>query len=163
MFFQLILDPSPGQEISSVPGTPTFFIVAVVIAVLILIVFAAVRVLRSSSKEGDWGAFNREKMTKSWKEIEGLATQGPMTRKLAVIEADKLVDHALKTVGYPGETMSERMKVAEYKHPKIREMWQAHKWRNQLVHEAHFDLSERQTKEALRAFEAVLRSLHALV
>ena len=84
-------------------------------------------------------------------------------RKLAVIEADKLVDHAFKTVGFPGETMADRMKVAEYKHPKVREMWTAHKWRNQLVHEAHFEISERQAKEALRSYEAVLRSLRALV
>ncbi len=137
--------------------------IIVVTVVLLLMVFGAVKAIGSSSKSGDWDALNREKIAKTWKEIQGLAGQSSITRKLAIIEADKLVDNALKTLGFPGETMSERMKVAEYKHPKIREMWQAHKWRNQLVHESDFSLSERQTKEALRAFEAVLKSLRALV
>lgn len=163
MFFQLILDSSSGQLGPSSSGIPTVFIIAIVIAVLVLIVFAAVKALGTSSKGHDWDAFNREKMAKNWKEIQGLAAQSPITRKLAIIEADKMVDNALKTLGFPGETMADRMKVAEYQHPKIREMWTAHKWRNQMVHESNFSLSERQTKEALRAFEAVLRSLRALV
>lgn len=138
-----------------------------VIGVILVFIFLAagiVRLIRSNAKSSDWETLNRQKFTATWKEIEGLAKQGSAAgRKLAVIEADKLLDHALKGVGFPGETMADRLKVAQYQHPKIKDVWTAHKWRNQLVHEQDFHLSERQTHEALRAFEAVLRSLRALV
>lgn len=163
MFFQLILDSSSKSPVVSGGAESSAWIVILAIAMLALVGFGIVKAIRSSSSTNDWDALNRAKIRKTWNEISALASQGPITRKLAIIEADKLVDHTLKALGFPGETMSERMKVAEYKHPKIREMWQAHKWRNQLVHEADFSLSERQTKEALRGFEAVLKSLRALV
>lgn len=162
MFFQLVFDTTAPASSSS--GGSSLFLIAIVLAIVVAIAIGIIKALSSGKKSSDWDALNRQKLTATWKEIQGLAKQGSGPgRKLAIIEADKLLDHVLKTVGFPGETMADRLKVAEYQHPKIREVWTAHKWRNQLVHEQNFTVSERQTAEALRAFEAVLRSLKALL
>jgi hypothetical protein len=162
MFFQLIFDA--GTATPSATGGVSLPLIFLVLLIVLVVAAGIVKLLRGAGKSSNWDALNRQKFTASWKEIEALAKQGsPAGRKLALIEADKLLDHALKSVGFPGETMADRLKVAQYQHPKIKDVWTAHKWRNQLVHEQNFSLSDRQTHEALRAFEAVLRSLKALL
>lgn len=164
MLLQLLFDTEVPAQVPASSGS-AFAIVAFLSIVLLLIgvVVALVRKMREASSS-DWDHAQKIKLTNAWKEVEMLAKQGSSAgRKLAIIEADKLVDTALRQVGFPGETMAERMKVAEYRFSTIRQMWLAHKWRNQLVHEAHFSLSERQANEALRAYHAVLRQMNALL
>lgn len=137
---------------------------AFVALVAVVLIAGGVWIRRTlSSGASNWEEAERKRFQKAWEELSQLAKVGGAPgRKLAMIEADKLVDTVLRKVGFPGETMAERLKVAEYQHPAIKNMWTAHRWRNQLVHEAHFTLTERQTLEALKAFEAVLRSFKAL-
>jgi hypothetical protein len=85
-----------------------------------------------------------------------------MGRKLAVIEADKLLDSALKSLAMPGMTLGERLKFAQYKYPELRDVWFAHKIRNQLAHEASFHLDAGMARSALKAFRRALERLGAL-
>lgn len=106
---------------------------------------------------------DREAMRARWTEIERSAdAEGEMGRKLAVIEADKLLDHALKALAMPGATLGERLKFAQYKFPELRDVWWAHKVRNQLAHEASYHLDASMAKNALRAFKKALTRLGAL-
>lgn len=83
--------------------------------------------------------------------------------KLAVIEADKFVDDALKTGGYPGESMGERlMLIQPGQLLSLQNLWDAHKLRNFLVHDPHYQLTHRQAILAVEAFEETLRELGAL-
>ncbi|MEK7506452.1 MAG: hypothetical protein AAB566_00095 [Patescibacteria group bacterium] len=83
--------------------------------------------------------------------------------KLAVIEADKFTDDALKTGGYPGESMGERlMLIQPGQLLSLQNLWDAHKLRNLLVHDANYKLTHRQAVLAVEAFEQVLRELGAL-
>ena len=62
--------------------------------------------------------------------------------KLAVIEADKFVDDVLKTAGFHGESMGERlMLIKPDQIMNIQYLWDAHKLRNLLVHDANFRLT----------------------
>ena len=50
-----------------------------------------------------------------WNKIEELASYGKeMNLKLAIIEADKLLDSVLKKMYFPGKTMAERLKSASF-------------------------------------------------
>ncbi len=83
--------------------------------------------------------------------------------KLAVIEADKFVDDALKTANYPGESMGERLMTIEPGQLlSLQTLWDAHKLRNLLVHDAHYQVTHRQAIVAVEAFEETLRELGAL-
>ena len=80
--------------------------------------------------------------------------------KLAVIEADKFVDDALKTKGFPGETMGERlMMIKPQELSSLQDLWDAHKLRNLLVHETSYQLRHEQALGAINSFEKVLREL----
>lgn len=163
MLFQLLFDTNPAPLASASTG-PNGVAIAFIALVALVLVGGILAIRRSfSSGTSNWEEAERKRFQKAWNELVQLANVGGAPgRKLAIIEADKLVDTVLRKVGFPGETMAERLKVAEYQYPAIKQMWTAHRWRNQLVHEAHFTLTERQTSEAIKAFEAVLRAFKAL-
>ena len=99
-----------------------------------------------------------------WTEIKNHANSFNVAEwKMAVIEADKFVDDALKTGGYPGESMGERlMLIQPGQLLALQLLWDAHKLRNLLVHDANYQLTHRQAIMAVEAFEQTLRELGAL-
>jgi hypothetical protein len=99
-----------------------------------------------------------------WQEIKNHVNSFKESEwKLAVIEADKLVDDALKAAGFPGESMGERlMLIKPGQLLNLQYLWDAHKLRNLLVHDANYQVTHRQAIWAVEAFERVLRELGAL-
>ena len=84
------------------------------------------------------------------------------TLSIAVLEADKLVDKALKESKFKGATMGERMVSAKKVFSKRDHVWMAHKLRNKIAHESDVKVSKRQAKAALSAFHRALKDLGAL-
>ena len=106
---------------------------------------------------------DRTTMRRRWLEVEELLqSEGSMSDKMAVLEADKLLDHALKSLAMPGESLGERLKFAAYKYPKIKKVWWAHKIRNQLVHEATFRLDQGVARKAVKTFKRALEMIGAI-
>jgi len=68
----------------------------------------------------------------------------------ALIESDKTVDHIFKLNGYPGESFADRLRFAEKKIDQriYNRLWQAHKIRNQVVHETDHNISNQEIKNA---------------
>lgn len=99
-----------------------------------------------------------------WEQImQSLAQSGNTDYKIAVIEADALVDYVLKAYGYPGETMGDRMRaITPTLLPSIDSLWTAHKIRNEISHNAVHTVDERDGKRALAIFEQVLKDLDAI-
>ncbi len=132
---------------------------------IVVIVFFGMGIgwlLKSLRREEFYGMSPQE-IRKRWNTIEGyLKRQEEMSWKLAVMEADTLLDHALKSRGFGGQTMGERLKLAAYKYPKIRDVWGAHLTRNKLAHEASYHLSFGQARNALSSFKHALEQLGVL-
>jgi hypothetical protein len=106
---------------------------------------------------------DRKALLARWHEIERMIeTGGEMHLKIAVMEADKLLDHALKAMAMPGQTLGERLKYAAYKYPKIRNVWNAHRLRNSLAHEASFYLDPAMARRAVKDFKEALHTLRLL-
>lgn len=84
------------------------------------------------------------------------------TWPLAVIDADKLLDEALKKHRYKGKTMGERLMTAQHDIKDNDGVWYGHKLRNRLVHENGIKLREREVKNALLGIRAALKDLGAL-
>ncbi len=83
--------------------------------------------------------------------------------KFAVIEADKLVDDLLRSSGFPGETMGERLvNIDKSQLVSLDRLWEAHKTRNRLVHDANYFLRYAEAKKAVRLYEETLKELGAL-
>ena len=96
-----------------------------------------------------------------WKELQKFCAD-KQTWPLAIIDADKLVDEALKQSRIKGKTMGERLVSAQRDLSNNDGIWFAHKLRNKLVHEQYTNLKERDVKEALVGFRQALKDLGAL-
>lgn len=108
---------------------------------------------------------DRPMIAKKWSEIQTMIGLGGASQfGQAVVAADRLLDHALKSKGYHGDTMGERLKMAANDlSPAVYDAaWQAHKLRNQLVHDVNGEVMSWQAKEAIGQYEQVLRELGGL-
>lgn len=163
MLFQFVFD-SGGITNTVMPnGTVNFgSVLGIALLVIVVALVAAIgvatvfRAFTRPSLEG----LDPKRLAAMWAEIEKTSEHGLMGAKLAVVEADKLLDTVLRKLHFPGETMGERLKTAAYKYPNISKVWGAHKLRNQLVHDATFEISVRQAKSAVRDFHAALKTLN---
>ena len=81
---------------------------------------------------------------------------------LAVIDADKLLDDALKKRNFKGKTMGERLVAAQRELSNNDGVWFAHKLRNRLVHEPDVRLKQSEAKNALAGIRSGLHDLGAL-
>lgn len=95
-----------------------------------------------------------------WQELQKFLKE-KSTWPLAVIEADKLLDQALKARHFRGKTMGERMVSAQHAIEDNDSVWFGHKLRNQLVHESNVKLTERKVKDALLGLRGALKDLGA--
>ncbi len=83
--------------------------------------------------------------------------------KVAVIEADKLVDDALAHAGFSGETFGDRLaNIAPDALLSLDGLWWAHKVRNRLAHEADYFLRYTEARQAIAYYEQTLRELNAV-
>lgn len=104
---------------------------------------------------------NQEQFAQKWQELQGLCAD-KKTWPLAVINADKLVDDALKKQRYKGKTMGERLVAAQRDLTSNDTVWYGHKLRNKLVHEDYKLNSQKDVKAALLGFLQALRDLGAM-
>ena len=109
---------------------------------------------------------DKEDIKRIWGEIEQLVSLGkPSGFKAAILDADKLLDHALKNLGFRGQTMGDRMKSiprSKYEKSFFDDMWQAHKVRNEMVHNMNYEVMGWETKRVIGQFERVLKELGVL-
>lgn len=131
-----------------------FLVSALVIGLVVLGIVLYTR--RSGS------ALNVAKYQSCWLSIESsLNRDNEITYAMSVLEADKLLDMALRESGYRGQTMGERMKAANSTWKKPDHVWSAHKIRNRIAHETDVNLSYDLAARSLAAFKQGLKDLGA--
>lgn len=110
------------------------------------------------------GLDNSLKVTQEWEKIINRLDSGDEANyKLAVIEADKLLDTVLKKLTIPGSTMGERLKAIPVSQlPSIDNVWQVHRLRNHLVHTTEFVLTENKAKQAMIIYKQAFTELKVL-
>ena len=99
-----------------------------------------------------------------WSEIERhINSTREAEWKFAVVEADKLADEILKGAGFPGDSMGDRlMNIRPGQLTTLQNLWEAHKIRNRLVHDANYFLRYTEAKRAVGLYEKTLKELQAL-
>ncbi len=105
--------------------------------------------------------FGVKRIFKQWaKIIKRLETGREGECKLAIIEADSLFNDILKEMGYGGETTSEKLKQLDsVTLPNIEQIWEAHRTRNNVVHDPDYHLTLEQAKKTMGIYEQALRDL----
>ena len=79
-----------------------------------------------------------------------------------VVEADILIDDALKAVGFKGRSMGERLVAAQRKLTNNDGVWFGHKLRNKISQDEISRLYKRDVQTALRAVRQALQDLGVL-
>lgn len=98
-------------------------------------------------------------------EVVTLYSQTPNTFAVAVSEADKLLDNALKAAKFPGVSMGERLKAAQgtFDPYLYNQIWEAHKLRNRLAHDVGASVNGQEVQQSLHAFEQGLLTLGVFI
>lgn len=89
-------------------------------------------------------------------------SDNPAEWKLAILEADNILDEVLEDLGYTGETLAEKLKsMSRTKIASYDDVWDAHKVRNQIAHGGAIDmeLSQKMVKDTIAKFENAFREL----
>lgn len=103
-----------------------------------------------------------EMRVNKWDEIQKkIDSENSSDWKMAIIEADSLVDEIIKGIGYKGEDLGERLKNIEPSDfENLQNVWEAHKIRNKIAHEADaFQITKEEAKETLEKYRKALKEL----
>jgi hypothetical protein len=89
-----------------------------------------------------------------------LASTSSSDWKLSIIEADSMLDALSSDLGFKGETLGERLKMANQDNFKgLSTAWEVHNIRNQIAHDGlAFELTEREAKRVIALYEQIFRN-----
>ncbi len=92
-----------------------------------------------------------------WERVLGyLSTDNPAEWKLAVIEADNMLDDVVKQLRPVGENLGERLKsIAPEDFLTLDDAWEAHKIRNRIAHESGFVLTKPEARKTIERYRRV--------
>lgn len=126
-------------------------------AAVFLVLFAVlIFVLRRRPRSLDPVQFKAK-----WQELQKLCAS-KATWPQAILEADKLLDEALKRRKFKGKTMGERLVSAQRELSSNDTVWFGHKLRNKLVHEDYNLTRKNEVKAALLGYWQALKDLGAI-
>lgn len=131
-----------------------FLIVVIVFGVIVLSVINRFGKVRGPK-------LNRKYFEEQWMQLLA-RVKTPEGMVLAIVDADKLLDQALKKHHFKGKTMGERLVSAQRMISDNDAVWYAHKLRNRLVHEPNVRLKKKEAQTALAGFRQGLKDLGAL-
>jgi hypothetical protein len=133
-----------------------FFFAAILIVAGIL--FAVIGLTKKGGRN-----LNVDKYRMRWLQIEQqLKKDQPSSYHLVVLNADKLLDQALRERGIRGTTMGERMKNLKDTWTNANSVWSAHKLRNQIAHETDVNVGYDDARRALAGFKQALKDVGAI-
>lgn len=98
--------------------------------------------------------------TQKWQQVlTHVNSLNPAEWRLAILEADVMLDDMMQVQGFHGDTLGERLKNTprgDFKN--IDAAWEAHKIRNAIAHEGSgFLLSQRESKRVISLYELVFK------
>ncbi len=137
--------------------------IAVMIVFVVVLLFGGCLLFFISMRGGGRSTLHVEKYRSEWLSIEqSVARDNQSSCQLAILNADKLLDRALRERGFKGQTMGERMKSAQNSWKNANHVWTAHKLRNRIAHETDANVNYDITLRALEAFKQGLKDMGAI-
>jgi hypothetical protein len=97
-----------------------------------------------------------------WEHIQELInSENPSDWRLAIIEADSVLETLLDARDLPGKGIGEKLKnISPGDLGSMQAAWEAHLVRNKIAHDgSEFDLSNREARRTVQLFEVVFREL----
>jgi hypothetical protein len=158
-------------------NSTTFLVFKYLMGIYLLILLAdLIMLLIQRGSAGDWRTIlygmnlppeltsKKAKLKLKWDKIrKRLENANEADYKVAIIEADAVIDDLIKRIGYKGENMMERVKnIPAGQLDKIDEIEEAHEVRNRIIHEEKFKVTRKDADEVLKKYEHFLRHFEVL-
>ncbi len=105
--------------------------------------------------------YHEVKVDTDWKEVSSQAQdEKEAERKLAVIEADDMLNSVLEQMGYEGESLVEKLNgLNEEIIPNLEEVKKAHKVRRDIIYDQSRGLSKEEAVNLISVYEKVFKEL----
>lgn len=137
--------------------------VAIILFFAAILIFGGLLFVVISLTKNSPKALDVERYRSRWLSIETqLSRNDVSSHTLCVLNADKLLDQALRDRGIRGNSMAERMKNWQGKWTNGNGLWAAHKVRNKLAHETDATIDYERARQALVAYKQGLKDLGAI-
>jgi hypothetical protein len=94
--------------------------------------------------------------------VDHLNSENESDWRLAVLEADLILEDMLEKIGYPGATIGDKLKGIERSDfNTIDQAWEAHRTRNLIAHEGgDFRITNREARRVVGLYEQVFKEFH---
>lgn len=114
--------------------------------------------------EHETHSLSDELFLEQWEGVLKSFSSGSIDKmKLAIIEADKLADEALKRFGLQGDHMADRLeKIYPDELASLDGLWAAHRVRNEIVHTPGYALHVEDARHLLDAYKAFFEEVKLL-
>ncbi len=89
--------------------------------------------------------------------LQYLFSSSPGDWKLAIIEADSMLDSLLDQIGFHGESLGEKLRMANQENFKqLTKAWEVHNTRNRIAHQgALYEISQHEAKRIIAIYEGI--------
>ncbi|HAI74101.1 MAG TPA: hypothetical protein DCS28_00055 [Candidatus Moranbacteria bacterium] len=99
------------------------------------------------------------KLRAKWEKVQAkLKSNNESDYKVAIIEADNIIDDLIKRMKYAGENFGERLNnITPGQIENIEDLKKAHEIRNRIIHDESFILTKEEAEKTLGYFEEFLK------
>jgi len=106
----------------------------------------------------------KRRSLRAWKQIQKRLKTGKADQlKLAILEADRILNEILKMAGYPGKNLDERLEqISSAQISNIEELRQAHKLKNRLVSEPDFVITRNEAEIIIDIYKKAFQELNLI-
>lgn len=102
-------------------------------------------------------------LNQKWESVQKhMASDNPAEWRLAILEADIMLDAILDKMGYQGDSIGDKLKGIEKSDFLTLDLaWEAHKVRNQIAHQgSEFQLNERDARRVIDLYRQVFEEFY---
>ena len=105
--------------------------------------------------------YGLRKIVGKWQKIQQrLKTANEAEYKLAIIEADGMLNDILLRMNFRGETLGDRLKtLTSTIIPNLDDVWKAHQTRNNVVHDPDYRLTLHEAQKTLLVYQTTFTNL----
>lgn len=104
------------------------------------------------------------KIAASWKKIiKRIDARDQSEYKVAIIEADGMLNEILQKMGFIGKSLDDKLKQLDSNIlSNIDQVWEAHNLYNDIINDPDFKLGKEETQKVLNIYEQALKELQIL-
>lgn len=163
-----------AQIANSFLGSGFFWFIKFLLAIYVVVLFVDMVLLlvlrglggdlRDTLKGSQMPIASKKKMQKRWLKIEErLRTNQNSQFKIAILEADKMVDEILLNIGYAGKNMKERLELADANQiEEIDSLIEGHEIRNKIIQDDSFSLDRNEADRVVGLYREFLDDLEII-